>query len=198
MSTRGAYGFYINGSEKVTYNHSDSYPTYLGAEIIKNIQEAPDELLLKVAGKIYLIIEGAHPTPEQIEKYKQFYNADVSTGKPNSWYDLLHEAQGDLSAYIKKGLNIMEDSREFLKDSLSCEWAYIINMDNKTLELYKGRNKDPHWAGRYAKFPSGDSHNEYFGVALKRTITLDEVRQIKNIDEWCKEFQETCKKESEE
>lgn len=35
MSTRGAYGFILNGEEKITYNHCDSYPSYLGINILK-------------------------------------------------------------------------------------------------------------------------------------------------------------------
>ena len=34
MSTRGAYGFYKNGVDKITYNHYDSYFSGLGEEIV--------------------------------------------------------------------------------------------------------------------------------------------------------------------
>ena len=34
MSTRGIYGFRKNGEDKLTYNHYDSYFSYLGENII--------------------------------------------------------------------------------------------------------------------------------------------------------------------
>ncbi|SVD17359.1 uncharacterized protein METZ01_LOCUS370213, partial [marine metagenome] len=34
MGTRGAIGFTIDGQNKLTYNHMDSYPEWLGARIL--------------------------------------------------------------------------------------------------------------------------------------------------------------------
>ena len=38
MGTRGLYGFRKNGVDKVTYNHYDSYPEYLGRNILEFIR----------------------------------------------------------------------------------------------------------------------------------------------------------------
>lgn len=35
MSTRGAYGFRIDGQDKITYNHFDSYPDSLGVNLLQ-------------------------------------------------------------------------------------------------------------------------------------------------------------------
>lgn len=35
MSTRGIYGWRKNNENKITYNHSDSYPTWLGEKIVE-------------------------------------------------------------------------------------------------------------------------------------------------------------------
>lgn len=34
MGTRGAYGFYKDGQNKLTYNHFDSYPEGLGNTVV--------------------------------------------------------------------------------------------------------------------------------------------------------------------
>ena len=41
MSTRGIYGFRKNGEDKLTYNHYDSYFSYLGENIINFVKETP-------------------------------------------------------------------------------------------------------------------------------------------------------------
>lgn len=35
MGTRGLYGFHKNGIDKLTYNHLDSYPDWLGKKIVE-------------------------------------------------------------------------------------------------------------------------------------------------------------------
>lgn len=44
-----------------------------------------------------------------------------------------------------------QDHHEFIEDSLWCEWAYIINLDDEVLEIYKGFQTRPHSNGRYAR-----------------------------------------------
>ena len=60
----------------------------------------------------------------------------------DDWYCLLRHAQGDLNVY-KNGLRYMIDNHDFIKDSLFCEYAYIINLDTKRLEFYVGFQKTP-------------------------------------------------------
>jgi hypothetical protein len=174
MGTRGACGFRIDGNDKITYNHYDSYPAGLGADIIDFIKKTPDSELISIADNIILVEETDTPTPEQIEECKNFADLQVGAQTEANWYCLLREAQGDLSAYkinykkadinddmafdfepnekheaVENGLRYMINSASFLLDSLFCEWAYIINTDTKKLEIYKGFNKEP-VEGRYS------------------------------------------------
>ena len=41
------------------------------------------------------------------------------------------------------GYSIEEESIEFIKDSLFCEWAYFYDRDNKIFEIWKGYQKEP-------------------------------------------------------
>ena len=91
----------------------------------------------------------------------------------HEWYCLLREAQGDLTAWTQKGLKFMINSEGFIHDSLFCEYAYIINLDDGLLEFYQGFNKNPEAPGRYADYQD----NGYCGVALVDTIALDDIFQ---------------------
>jgi hypothetical protein len=77
----------------------------------------------------------------------------------------------------------MIDSHTFLVDSLFCEWAYIINLDENVLEIYRGFNKEPSDKGRYASLKEPDRvldngniiKTKHYGVELIKEIPLSEI-----------------------
>ena len=184
MSTRGAFGFRVDGQDKIMYNHWDSYIDGLGQTVMEFIKETSDEELKKIADNIVLVDGDKTPTTAQKKAVRDFEKANgtvvsdisVSTRTLDDWYCLLRNAQGELEMY-KKGLEYMISSESFLQDSLFCEYAYIINIDTGMLEVYFGFNKEPDAAGRYAKFKAKDYNDEYYGVALVKEIPFDEIRK---------------------
>ena len=52
MGTRGIYGFRLNNTDKLTYNHYDSYPSSLGEDIYQFIKVA---IVLEVFNKVIKI-----------------------------------------------------------------------------------------------------------------------------------------------
>jgi len=190
MGTRGAYGFRIDGIDKVTYNHFDSYPDGLGWDVLEFISKSKSfDELKNLASSIVVVDDKIKPTPEQIEETFQWANLKVSSGDVEEWYVLLRDAQGDLNAFYD-GLKYMIDNRTFLFNSLFCEYAYIINLDEGVLEFYKGFNKSPNGQGRYAVPPDDyykDGQNkEYYGVNILKSFPLSEIinsseSELKNI-----------------
>ena len=155
MGTRGCYGFRKNGIDKLTYNHYDSYPDYLGKIMVTFCKETSLDEMNEIYDRLILVNENDKPTQEQIEECKRYYNGDVSCNTPEDWYCLLRNAQGDLDAY-KNGLKYMIDSCGFIKDSLWCEYAYIINLDTDELEFWVGGQDKPDIYNRYGVERDGD------------------------------------------
>ena len=188
MGTRGAYGFRIKDQDKVTYNHFDSYPEGLGRNMLEYISHTSLPRMRRVANRIILVGQDSRPSPELIQKYGEFADLGVSRQTLTEWYCLLRKAQGNLFPY-NHNLRHMIDTQAFLADSLFCEWAYIINLDNSQFEVYREFNQDPNVPGRYAGNSISNS-NGYHGVALIREIPLGNVRSS-SIDELVRQL-EAC------
>lgn len=186
MGTRGAIGFRHNGRDKIVYNHFDSYPDCLGEEIV-TLAKVVATRIPEIAGLVAgwrPIDKDEKPTPEIIAKAKAMDIIDlkVSNRSTDDWYCLTRGAQGDLLKLLELG--VFEPSDDFLTDSLFCEYAYIINLDDGTLEFYQGFNKNWKAAGRYASrapktykrpFDGKRERVKYAGVELVGTAPLGAI-----------------------
>lgn len=180
MSTRGLYGIRKNGIDKCTYNHSDSYPSWLGERVLSFCKNNTIEKLENFFEQIIMITEDDTPTEEQIQFCKDngFVDFSVSNGSEQDWYCLLRNLQGNFEIYqqcIDEQLKVfMTDGIDFIKESLFCEHAYIINLDTKMLEYYKGFQKVPQKNNRYGIDKSGN----YYPCKLMVEIPLNEIKDI--------------------
>ena len=157
MSTRGAVGFVVDGEEKITYNHFDSYPECLGLNTLGIVNELAQDI----------------PKTFNLAKNIEM----IASDDPAS--DDLHAIEGELDKYLVSGK--MVDNKSFMLDSLFCEWAYLMNLDTNMFEIYRGFNTTPNEIlGRYAtkqaaKYSDADYDNEYYGVILVKEYRLDNL-----------------------
>lgn len=179
MGTRGCYGFRKNGVDKLTYNHWDSYPDYLGEAMVKFCKETTIQEMNDIFDRIILVYEGSKPTKAQIVECIEYYNGDVSTHKVEDWYCLLRDAQGNPNVY-KHGLKYMIDSGDFIKDSLFCEYAYIVNLDTNCLEFWLGFQKEPCENNRYGT-ETRDNMNKYYPCKMVSYYPLDTGMTVQEI-----------------
>ncbi len=178
MGTRGAWGLIKNEETKVTYNHFDSYPDGLGDNVIAFIQDNIQKLD-EIFESLILVKESGIITEQHLIHCKEHETINMYVGGGNTidWYKGLRKAQGSGIHKYGEGLKYMIDSKGFLTDSLFCEWAYIINLDKRVLEIYEGFNKDSDKEGRYADKKSSEE-NEYYGVSLIAEVPFHRVEDI--------------------
>jgi hypothetical protein len=181
MGTRGFVGFVADGTEKIAYNHFDSYPEGLGKDVLTWLTgvvavEAGIETLTETARQLRVVDPRGEPTDEDIGGLRQ--------------YQLLRETQGDPQAMLAAG--VVEDAHDFPLDSLFAEWGYVVDLDAGVFEAYKGFQHEAHGEGRFAgRTPSsGRVATGYHPCRLVATWPLsalptpeDFVRQLEPSDE---------------
>lgn len=162
MSTRGCIGFTKNGTDKITYNHFDSYPSHLGNVILDFICNVNNKELNDIFDNLQIVSSSDIPTQKQINEVVKIFGKDnlkkdflnksplnkntksldkeLDNYLMQSFGNLLSLSQGE-PKYFKQGLKYIIDDISFMGDSLFCEYAYILNLDNNSLEFYVGANK---------------------------------------------------------
>lgn len=145
MGTRGAFGVRINNGDKLMYNHYDSYPEGLGADLVAQIQKLVSsqglDYVKERAQALIQLDDSATISsldPEIQKKLMPYRDSGVSTGR--DVYSLVRGLQGQLDKVLELG--IMTNANTFVDDSLFCEWAYVLNLDTGKFEIYKGFQKD--------------------------------------------------------
>lgn len=172
MSTRGFISFVVDGETKTAYNHSDSYPDYLGANVLDWARAADIEAAAVAARALRVIGENDEPTARDIEHLAPYTNRNVG-GRSDSptWYQLLRETQGSPAAMLAAG--VIEDGSSFPADSLFAEWGYVVDFDAKAFEVYVGFQRGRHSDGRFASMtPNRDG---YYPVRLIKSWPLDDL-----------------------
>jgi len=142
MGTRGLIEV-INskGELKVAqYNHYDSYPSCLGADIltflkcdgmIEHLRDRVDETNYS---KISFLTKNESEEIRVLNLSPRIYTALVS----NSWVDINLGAEILYRLAMLSGDVVLEDSSEFKEDTLMCEWYYLIDLQKNEFAVRNG------------------------------------------------------------
>lgn len=93
----------------------------------------------------------------------------------------------------------LADARTFAADSLFCEWAYVVNLGNNTLEIYEGFNQSPVPEGeRFASLPlsknESEHYSKYYQVKLYKVLPFEGLKEsYKNL---IAEYAKECEREN--
>lgn len=143
MGTRGLYGLRMNGVDKLSYNHYDSYPEVLGRMVAAVCHYYPAEQIRECFERL-IPFHDKRDLPENAVVVKEPM-------------DLISDSE----------LRYYDSCPEFIMDSLDCEFAYIINLDEEVLEFWKGNQLEPDFDNRY-----GHYRNRYGYYPCKRMTTF--------------------------
>lgn len=119
MGTRGLIGFKVDGKYSGYYNQYDSYPEGMGFDIVEFIK---NRLLTK---------DNVDTMKRMVSNLEVVDSNDDPTLQGSKCLDAIFDCK----------LRHMFDDIEFIKDSLFCEYAYFLNFDNNTLDIYDGFQK---------------------------------------------------------
>lgn len=178
MGTRGLIGLKKDSIYYGYYNHFDSYPEGLGQQVVSFLKGLENNDLVTLSKNVGLMdYYDPDATPSQYlkEKYKKFSNLNVSSRSLDEWYCLLREIQGvDTLTHILSGelRHAEKNAMSFIKDSLFCEYAYIVNLDACTLELYRGFQGVPDEGNIFGTENNGSN---YFPCKLAGSFPLDDI-----------------------
>lgn len=180
MGTRGLTGFVVDGQEKLGYQQYDSYPEGVGVEVLTYLRMVMEtkgvESLRKKARDLKLVSDAVPPTQEDIARLGKYTDLKVGAQSTSDWYCLTRETHGKLDLILDCGY--IEDQSSFASDSLFCEWAYVVDLDEGVLEVYCGFQTKPHTAGRFANrkvVERESSGDKYYPITLLHTWPLDKL-----------------------
>lgn len=197
------------------YGQWDGYPEGQGINVLAfaKDQEKMDKLE-KVLEKVKFFND-CHDIDEYIENYDAKCEQGNRTDEDKYWFQNL--ITRDLCSYIldslitldttklpkeHNGIIYLQNSEDFGKDSLMCEWAYCINLKNNKLECYHGFNKDKSRESEMFKATEEELKQQdflkdykYYGIYLVKEYDLDNLPAK---DEFVKELNQLTSEEDEE
>lgn len=183
----------VNGGDYriAQYGQWDGYPEGQGAAILDFLKSPMAERLKKNLGNCTWI------TKDEYEKLWEEFGVDAK----QKWIDndvyqdfcSKHpELSRDTGAKIlgivagATGEIKLQNSLDFSQDSLFCEWAYVIDFDQNTFEIYQGFNETPlEESERFYTADQKEDENGMYPVKLLKSFDLSELPSEEEFLEIC-------------
>lgn len=181
MGTRHLTMILQDGGFKLTqYGQWDGYPAGQGKTICNFFQanmDRLDEFRSKVKQLKYLTDAAVDAISTTYSAVNGMMKLDDANKMEKEWPQLDRDMGAGVLQFIldqPPGAEVLIPDTSFAGDGLFCEWAYVVNLDPDTLEVYKGFHKgllDP--AERFADLQ--DPSSEYAPVKFVKSFPLSEL-----------------------
>lgn len=150
MSTRGGYGFVLNGKETIIYTGSGADLDGLGSQILEFLKTSEVENLNKQVLRLSKVEPKGAVTTEDIDRVQTDTGVQVYTRHHDNietWNHLLYPGQNDPQYLLDAGFFI---DGSWIIGSIDLEFFYMIDLDNNKLEIYHGYRRDTPDNARFA------------------------------------------------
>jgi hypothetical protein len=149
MGTRNLTVVAIDGQYKVAqYGQWDGYPDGQGKTVWEFLRTMDRPLFeSKVRAASYATVEElqANWTEAGADPDSEWVTRDIAERLEELYPQFSRNTAAEVLALIQnapEGIKLQDDLI-FARDSLFCEWAYVIDLDKNTFEVFKGFNKEP-------------------------------------------------------
>jgi len=152
MGTRNLTCVVSGGAYRVAqYGQWDGYPEGQGVKILNFLSAEGNIGKLKSAMTRVRFLDPEGRDKEFVELYNK--NAPEWSNDPDNrtedqkrWFETFanRDIGGDILETVGSADDaemLLRNSLNFAGDSLFCEWAYVVDLDKGTFEIYKGFNK---------------------------------------------------------
>lgn len=162
MGTRNLTTVIKNGEFKVAqYGQWDGYPTGQGQKIVEFLLKNDLKKFNELIDNVKFVDDVIADKLWQQRKGKQF-SRDIGA---------------EILPLIVSGVTDLYNNLSFASDSLFCEYAYVVDLDNNMLEVYQGFNDSGIVEGVFQEFEKKDnaSTDKYYPVTLIFSIPFSEL-----------------------
>ena len=138
MGTRNLTCVYKNGEYRVAqYGWWDGYPEGQGVTILEFLHRVNmDEFKTAIDNCRWI-------TKEELDEINDGIDKGYIVNWQKRYLELSRDTGGEILEVITfKNKRILQNSLDFANNSLFCEWAYVVDLDQNTFEVYKGFNKE--------------------------------------------------------
>ena len=143
VGTRNLTAVYIDGQYKVAqYGRWDGYPEGQGITCLRFCKTLRDKNAKEVFKEKVRCARWI--TDEEIE----LINKKIETKEITNWKRIYPQLSRDICSKIlylimekEKGI-VLANNIDFAANSVFCEWAWVIDLDNNTFEAYCGFNEE--------------------------------------------------------
>ena len=170
MGTRHLICIMKDGEYKLAqYGQWDGYPSGQGVDILAFLRKSNLQHFSENVSEL------SFSTDEEIEKAWVDCGADdsgyvtfeIAEKVKNMHPEISRDCGADILILIRDGIPedlMLKNSLDFAKNSLFCEWVYVIDLDKNTLEVYQGFNQEPLSSDERFYFDGKPDEDGYYPV----------------------------------
>lgn len=180
MGTRNLTMVISNGETKIAqYGQWDGYPDGQGATILDFLSKSDLNVFRE---KLFLcrFIDNKFIEEEYRKvghKGGEWVDTNIAAAFNRIHPQLSRGVAGDILEFVYKSDTevLLKNEENFAADSLFCEWAYVVDLDKNTFEVYEGFNMEPLAPEDRFFYLESKRSGKYYPVKMIGSYSLNEL-----------------------